>query len=208
MSNLTGGSFLDRLLQGYKVIQHNGVALPPRQVLNFLGTGTVVDDPGNASTDVFLPSGGGGSTGSFLEFVQSNGSSLPFEPILDFIGFTVVDDAAHTRTTIAFATVGAPVRLSSTITLTNVQTNVYANTSGGAISLTFPPFPQDGQRHYFYDDHLAWGTNNLTLLPSGGQTVMVAGSTTATFGSSSVLNQPGARICYEFDATLTRWSIA
>jgi len=92
------GSFLDKLLLGYRQVDSNGVPLRTRQILNFIGF-TVIDNPSLGTTDVFGGSSGGSSGGGLL-LVENAGTPMPFEPILNFVGCSVVDDPGGTRTTI------------------------------------------------------------------------------------------------------------
>lgn len=94
-----GGSFLDKLLGGYKIVQWNGVPLPPETTLNLIGAALVVDNPSMGRTDATV--GGGGSSGGGLVLVENNGAAMPFEPILNFVGFTIVDEPGSTRTTVS-----------------------------------------------------------------------------------------------------------
>lgn len=92
-----GGSFLDKLLFGYRTIQWNGVSLPPETTVNFVGSPLVIDNPSQGRTDVTVGSGGGAGG---LQLVQNNGAALPFEPVLNFVGFTLADDPGNSRTNI------------------------------------------------------------------------------------------------------------
>jgi hypothetical protein len=125
MSTLGGGSFLDVLLNGYKVVMAAGLKLFPRRNLNFIGAIAIVDNPTLQSTDVFLSTSSGSSGGSSL-IIENNGAPLPLEPILNFVGFTVADDPGNTRTNVnvppAFP---PPLALSGTPpALTTAQTSV------------------------------------------------------------------------------------
>ncbi len=92
------GSYLDKLLLGYRQVDSNGIPLRTRQILNFIGF-TVVDNPSLGTTDVFGGSSGGSGGGGLL-LVENAGTPMPLEPIINFVGCSVVDDPGGTRTTI------------------------------------------------------------------------------------------------------------
>ena len=108
----------------------------------------------------------------------------------------------------AVAQVATPVRLSAATTLLVNQTNIYANTTSAAFTITLPASPIDGQQVSVYDDHLQFGTNPLTVAGNSGQSVMDVNNPIATFGPSTILRQTGSRTVFEYDGGLTRWSIA
>jgi hypothetical protein len=74
---------------GYTTIEDNGVGLTPRAVLNFLNADSIVDNAGNGSTDVTLPSGGGASVISFASQTRVGTQSLPVN-----IDTTLIADSA------------------------------------------------------------------------------------------------------------------
>jgi len=115
------GSIFISVGSGGHVIEDEGVSLPQRTNLNFVGSGvTVTDDVGNDRTVVTIPTGG--------HVIEDEGSTLPQRAILNFVGsgVTVTDDGSDTVVTILGAgtttkdlfTVVNP--LAKTITLSHV----------------------------------------------------------------------------------------
>lgn len=102
-----------------------------------------------------------------------------------------------------------PTRLAGAATLTNAKNNVFANTSGGAFTLTLPAAPVDGQTVSFFDNALTWNTNNLTIAANAGQTISslsLPANNPLYYGATAVATVQGGRVTFMFDATLNRWS--
>ena len=75
---------------GYTTIEDNGVGLTPRSVLNFLNADSIVDNAGNGSTDVTLPSGGGASIISFASQSRTSTQTMPINIDTTLIANTTV----------------------------------------------------------------------------------------------------------------------
>jgi hypothetical protein len=155
------GSFLDRLLLGYKTVLRNatgglgsGTVLPPRTVLNFIGFSSVVDNPVLGSTDITASSGGSGLV------IQNNGSVLPGEPSLNFIGFSAVDNSALSRTDVTNPDVQSVTLTSGGVLVmgSNLITRV-SFIAGDAI--TFPVTPVPGLPILLFHD-LSRSTTSLS----------------------------------------------
>ena len=92
--------------QGYNVffdiiqeIQDEGIALPFRPTLNFIGAGvTATEDVPNDRINIDIP----GFGAIFYQTIQDEGVALPQQPTFNFIGpiVTAVDDPANNRTNI------------------------------------------------------------------------------------------------------------
>ena len=101
-----------------------------------------------------------------------------------------------------------PVRKTANATLTTAETNVNADTSGGTFLLTMPTTPTDGETHVIFDVASTWGTNNLQLQASSGQTMQDPALALGNFTSSVVKGTvSGGTLTYRYDLSHTRWAL-
>jgi hypothetical protein len=94
-------TFLDKFF--LMALRSNGVDLPARGAVNFLG-GTVADNPDADSTDVTLGGGGGGGG---IQFEDASGTLLPVRTKLQFLNGTIGDDPTNARSVYAAPTSAA-----------------------------------------------------------------------------------------------------
>jgi hypothetical protein len=106
-------------------------------------------------------------------------------------------------------TSSAPTRVAVSRPLLTTETDVYANTTATPITLTLPVGAADGARVRFFDDHLTWNTNNLTIGAGAGHTIAsssLPASNPGYYGATALGTVQGGSITYEYDAVLLRWS--
>ena len=98
-----------------------------------------------------------------------------------------------------------PNRVSTTQVLDGTKANIYANTSGGAITITMPPTAAlfDGYAMSFKDDHLSWGTNALTVAANTAQ--QIQDPTAFSYASTAILGVTGAQQGFQWDNTQAIW---
>jgi hypothetical protein len=110
-------------LEGYNLIQEEGVALPKESIIDFQGAG-VTATAGAGKTIVTIP---GGITQAY-ETVQEEGTSLPQQSTLDFqgAGVTATDDPLNNKTIVTIPAGGLTYW---TEALNNTAPNVTTNVS-------------------------------------------------------------------------------
>lgn len=156
LSNFTTGG----VTQAYTTVQDEGVSLPQRSIMNFVGAGVTATDS-SGTTIITIP---GGITQAYTT-VQDHGSNLTQRSIIDFEGpgVTVIDGG------------------SSLATIVTIKPNfVYATKNLFATSASFAP-NTSGQRSFLSGTRvLEWSSqiqSSITgfVLSTGTWTVPVAG---------------------------------
>jgi hypothetical protein len=152
-------------------------------------------------------SSGGGATGATGPAGSPGGATGP-------IGATGATGAGATGSQGATGATGSgssntPTRVAVSRPLLTTETDIYANTTATPITLSLPVGAADGARVRFFDDHLTWNTNNLTIGAGAGHTIAslsLPASNIGYYGASTLATVQGGSITFEFDATLLRWS--
>lgn len=153
--------------------------------------------------------------GTRLVFVDANNSFGTVNPVFeptgtDTVNGTAISVSAYRHMQIATLTyVGGPVGwsfqltsptdhitlfgpiTSATAAISDAMYNI--NASGGAVTMTMPSTPTDGDRVIFSDPYNSWHLGGVTVVPNGG--IKVDGVTT-----SRTFTNPGSNLVYIYAA--------
>ena len=113
----------------YQIVQDEGVVLPQRLVLNFVGDGVIVSDVGG-KTQVSIPIQPAYAT------VQEEGTPLTQQPILDFQGTGVTATNGSGKTIITIPSITSDYLRGNTLTVDAV----YGNDTNAALNPNSVPF--------------------------------------------------------------------
>jgi hypothetical protein len=143
---------LDYLLMPLRRVMNAGAAMPPQPYLNIIGAGSIVDNPGNKSTDVTV--GGGGPGGAV---------AMPRTPVTA-AGITAAGLAALVASNAALGVLGAWLDVDCT---------------GGAVAIGMPILaPNTPIFIYLFAGSPA--THNVVLTAAVGATIQHQNGPTST----------------------------
>lgn len=159
--------------------------------------------PGNTVTSGVLVN----SSGPAPLLIQANDAyAVPQRGILDFRGFASFDDAANTRTVVLpVQAIFRANHAGTPYTLTTVQLNVWADVTGGVITLNVPATPTDATELAVTNSAGDASASNITVTAGGADTLQDPNNPTAAPVASVALKVKRSSVRWKYGATEALW---
>lgn len=154
------------------------------------GTKIASIDINGVSTDIFAPSGSGGSSVSWNQIQTSTGGTKIAEVTIDNVT-TNVYAPTDTGDSVSWSEVQTTGTKIATITINGTSTDVYAPTSGGASSLSglsdvAISSPSNGQILTYNNSTSKWGNSDIPLPYKEVTGTLSSGNTSITLSDASI----------------------